>query len=52
MPFISASHVQVIAGKVCNRQVGDLAGVNVLWDAEIIGMTSAFNSLRLMEKPL
>jgi hypothetical protein len=21
--------------KVCNRQVGDLAGVNILWDAEI-----------------
>jgi hypothetical protein len=31
----SAPHVQVSAGKVCKRQVGDLAGVNVLWDAEI-----------------
>ena len=32
--FISASHVQVSTGKVCNRQVGDLAGVNILWNAD------------------
>ena len=34
--------MQVAAGQVGNRQVAEMEGVNILWDAEIIGMTSAF----------
>jgi hypothetical protein len=33
--FISGSLMQVDTGKVCNKKVADLVGVNILWDAEI-----------------
>jgi hypothetical protein len=32
---ISGSLMQVNTGQVCNRQVADLVGVNILWDADM-----------------